>query len=63
MPEISTESLPCRDRSSNDSQHSLRFNAITIGLAVTAILFVKHINPALLILAGGMVGWFCFRGI
>lgn len=63
MPKISTESLLCRDQSSNGSQHSQRFNAIIIGLAVTAILFAKHINPALLILAGDVVGWFCLRGI
>lgn len=43
--------------------HSLHFNAITcgIGLLVTAILFARHINPALLILAGGAVGWFFLR--
>jgi chromate transporter len=45
--------------------HSLHFNAITIvvGLAVTAILFMRHINPALLILVGGVIGWFFLRGI
>ncbi|MEI6034009.1 MAG: chromate transporter [Verrucomicrobiae bacterium] len=45
--------------------HSMHFNSITIsvGLAVTAILFFKHINPALLILVGGVVGWFFLRGI
>jgi len=38
-------------------------NAITIaiGLAVVVILFAKHINPALLILAGGAVGYFVLR--
>ena len=43
--------------------HSLQFNGITcgIGLAVTAILFARRINPALLILAGGMAGWFLLR--
>ncbi len=43
--------------------HSLHFNVITcgIGLLVTAILFARHINPALLILAGGAVGWFFLR--
>lgn len=45
--------------------HSLPFNTITcaIGLAVAGILFARHINPALLILAGGAVGWFLLRGI
>jgi len=46
-------------------EHSLHFNAITcgVGLAVTGILFAKRINPALLILAGGGVGWFFLRGV
>jgi chromate transporter len=50
---------------SYNPEHSLHFNAITIavGLAVTAILFLKHINPALLILGGGVIGWFFLRGI
>ncbi len=50
---------------SYNPQHSLHFNTITIavGLAVTAILFMKHINPALLILVGGVIGWFFLRGI
>lgn len=50
---------------SYNPEHSFHFNSITIavGLAVTGILFAKHINPALLILAGGVVGWFCLRGI
>jgi chromate transporter len=50
---------------SYNPEHSFHFNTITIGvgLAVTAILFAKHINPALLILAGGVVGWFFLRGI
>jgi chromate transporter len=45
--------------------HSWHFNAITIalGLAVAAILFARRINPALLILGGGVVGWFLLRGI
>ena len=45
--------------------HSLHFNTITIavGLAVAGILFARRINPALLILAGGAVGWFALRGI
>jgi chromate transporter len=40
-------------------------NAITIGigLAVTLILFWKRINPALLILAGGAVGFFLLRTV
>jgi chromate transporter len=43
--------------------HSLEFNGITcgIGLAVAAILFARRINPALLILAGGVAGWFFLR--
>ncbi|MEI6278676.1 MAG: chromate transporter [Verrucomicrobiae bacterium] len=50
---------------SYNPEHSVYFNGLTIaiGLAVTAILFMKHINPALLILAGGVVGWFFLRGI
>jgi len=50
---------------SYNPEHSFHFNTITIGvgLAVTALLFAKHINPALLILAGGVVGWFFLRGI
>jgi chromate transporter len=40
--------------------HSLEHNTITtlIALAVAGILFAKHINPALLMLVGGVVGWF-----
>ena len=43
--------------------HSMRHNLITIAItmAVTAILLIRHINPALLILAGGAVGWFALR--
>jgi len=42
---------------------SVRFNATTVAitLIVTAILLKRHINPALLILAGGAVGWFALR--
>jgi chromate transporter len=43
--------------------HSLRFNLITIAITmmVTLILLIRHINPALLILVGGAVGWFALR--
>lgn len=43
--------------------HSTRHNLITvvISLLVTLILLRRHINPALLILAGGVVGWFALR--
>ena len=46
-------------------EHSFHFNflTITIGLAVTAWLFLNRTNPALLILLGGVVGWFFLRGI
>jgi len=41
----------------------LSFNAITIGigLAVVAILFARRVNPALLILGGGVLGYFVLR--
>lgn len=44
-------------------ERSLDFNLITIGigLAVTVILFARRINPALLILLGGVVGFFFLR--
>ena len=44
---------------------SWEYNSITIGIgiAVTLILFWKRINPALLILAGGAVGYFLLRGV
>lgn len=47
------------------SQHSLHHNSITaaITLAVTVILFAKHINPALLMLVGGVIGCLALRGI
>jgi chromate transporter len=43
--------------------HSMRHNGITVAITmvVTAILLRRHINPALLILAGGAVGWFALR--
>ncbi len=46
-------------------EHSFHFNTltVTIGLAVTAWLFLSRINPAFLILLGGVVGWFFLRGI
>lgn len=45
--------------------HSIHFNTLTIliGLAVTTWLFLSRTNPALLILLGGVVGWFFLRGI
>lgn len=45
--------------------HSLHFNLLTLGIgaAVVVWLFLRHINPALLILLGGVVGWFFLRGI
>jgi len=44
--------------------HALNFNLITIAITatVTLILLKRHINPALLILAGGAIGWFALRG-
>jgi chromate transporter len=43
--------------------HSSRYNLTTviITLAVAVILMRRHINPALLILLGGVVGWFTLR--
>jgi chromate transporter len=43
--------------------HSMRHNLITISITilVTVILLLRHINPALLILIGGAVGWFALR--
>jgi chromate transporter len=42
---------------------SVRHNLITLAitLAVTLILLLRRINPALLILVGGAIGWFAFR--
>jgi len=42
---------------------SLRHNLITISITmlVTVILLLRHVNMALLILAGGAVGWFALR--
>lgn len=44
-------------------ERPLWFNAITLamGLGVTLILFWRRINPALLILACGVLGWFWLR--
>jgi chromate transporter len=44
--------------------HSPAFNTTTcaIALAVTTVLFAKHINPALLMLVGGVAGWFLLKG-
>lgn len=43
--------------------HSSRHNVTTmlITLGVTLILLLRHINPALLILAGGAIGWFALQ--
>jgi len=43
-----------------DIHRALSSNAITsaITIAVTVILLNRHINPALLILLGGAIGWF-----
>jgi len=43
--------------------HSTHHNltTVTITLMVTVILMRRHVNPALLILAGGAVGWFGLR--
>jgi chromate transporter len=45
--------------------HSVRHNITTvaISLLVTLTLLLRHINPALLILVGGAVGWFALRMI
>jgi chromate transporter len=47
-----------------NSDRPLDFNitASIIALAVAGILFAKHINPVLLMLLGGGVGWFFLRG-
>ncbi len=44
-------------------EHSLRHNLITvlITLMVTTVLMLRHVNPALLILVGALVGWFALR--
>jgi chromate transporter len=46
-----------------NSERPLDFNitASIIALAVAGILFAKHINPVLLMLLGGGVGWFLLR--
>jgi chromate transporter len=43
--------------------HSMRHNLITVAITmlVTLILLMRHVNMALLILAGGAVGWFALR--
>ena len=45
--------------------HSVRHNLITVAitLLVTVTLLLRHVNPALLILVGGAVGWFALRMI
>jgi chromate transporter len=35
---------------------------IALAAAVTVILLWRHVNPALLILAGGLLGWLVLRG-
>ena len=44
-------------------ERSLEFNLITIaiGLAVVFILFARRMNPAILILLGGVAGYFLLR--
>ncbi|MBK1644873.1 hypothetical protein CKO25_09470 [Thiocapsa imhoffii] len=44
-------------------ERPLWFNAVTMGfgLAIVLLLFWKRINPALLILACGVIGWFVLR--
>jgi len=43
--------------------HSARHNLITVAISVlvTLTLLLRHVNPALLILVGGAVGWFALR--
>jgi chromate transporter len=43
--------------------HSTRHNLTTVAITATVaiILMRRHVNPALLILAGGAVGWFALR--
>ncbi len=43
--------------------HSLRHNLTTIAITLTVaiILLIRHVNPALLILVGAVVGWFALR--
>jgi chromate transporter len=43
--------------------HSMRHNLTTIAITmvVTTILLIRHVNMALMILAGGAVGWFALR--
>lgn len=43
--------------------HSTRHNLTTVAITtvVTLILLARHVNPALLILAGGAIGWFALR--
>jgi chromate transporter len=46
-----------------NADHSLHHNLTTVAVsaAVTLILLFRHVNPALLILIGGVVGWFALR--
>jgi|SRR5271166_4863595 len=43
--------------------HGASYNAVTIAIAiaVTVILMVRHVNPAILILIGGAVGYLVLR--
>ena len=43
--------------------HSVRHNLVSVALTliVTIILMIRHVNPALLIVAAGVVGWFALR--
>jgi chromate transporter len=43
--------------------HSERHNLTTVAitLIVAVILLRRHVNPALLVVAGGVVGWFALR--
>ncbi len=45
--------------------HSPRHNLTTvpITIVVTLVLLIRHINPALLILISGVIGWFLLRMI
>jgi chromate transporter len=44
--------------------HTLLFNTTACGIALgtAGLLFAKHINPAWLMLLGGIAGWFFLRG-
>lgn len=48
-----------------NTDHSARHNLTTIAitLIVTVVLMRRHVNPALLVLAGGVIGWFALRTV